>query len=67
MNGQESLKKLNEGNVMDLPQVAELLKVSKESIKRWRKDLGFPTYKLGGKLIFLKDEVLEWMEKQRCD
>ena len=42
-------------------QLSELLKISVVTIDRQRKK-GLPFHKLGGKIVFIYDEVAEWIK-----
>ena len=42
-------------------QLSDLLKISVVTIDRQRKK-GLPFHKLGGKIVFIYDEVAEWIK-----
>ena len=50
--------------VMDLHEVANMLKVSPRTVQKWMRRNDFPYYKIGKVLRFLKSEVLEWFKLQ---
>jgi excisionase family DNA binding protein len=42
----------------------ELFGVHRSTLNEWRK-AGLPYYKLGGKVLYKKDEVLAWIEERK--
>lgn len=49
--------------IMDVPETAEFLKCSKQWLYREvqsKKDI--PFHKLGGKTVFFKSELIEWLK-----
>jgi excisionase family DNA binding protein len=45
-------------------EIAEELKCSEKTVDRLRKE-GLPSYNLGGKLLFEKQEVFDWIIKNK--
>ena len=47
-----------------LIELAQMLKISRATIDRWRKE-GMPYYKIGNGVRFLESEVNEWIQKYK--
>lgn len=50
---------------LDLASVAEYLQKSEITIRRWTKAKELPSYKIGGEYRFDKDEIDEYIKKNR--
>lgn len=46
---------------LEISDVAKLLKVSEETIEKWRVAGKIPAYRLGGKYRFSRSEIQDWM------
>jgi excisionase family DNA binding protein len=54
-----------EKEYMNLNEVAQFLKLSVPTIKNYLRDKRIPAYKIGGKWLFEKNEINEWVSSQR--
>jgi len=54
-----------EKEYMNMNQVAQFLKLSVPTIKNYLKDKKIPGYKIGGKWLFEKNEIILWVESQK--
>lgn len=50
-------------NYVDIESICQILKISKDSLRRYRKQGLIPFYKIGGKVYFLESEVKEALKK----
>jgi len=50
---------------LDIANVAEYLQKSEGTIRRWTKAKELPSYKIGGEYCFIKDEIDEYIKKNR--
>ena len=58
MNNQEK-------NYISKKEVARICETSESSIVRWVHSTDFPKpFRLGGRTVFIRKEVLSWLEKQ---
>ncbi len=48
---------------MLVAELEDYLRISKWTIYRWIKEKGFPVYKIGGKNLYRKNEVDEWVKQ----
>ena len=53
------------GPVLDIDELAEFLRVSKDIIEQYLEDI--PCFELGGKILFRKKGVEEWIEGREKD
>lgn len=51
--------------LLTVKELGEILKLSRSTIYRYRKNEGLPYYELGGKVLFDLDEVMEWVKKRQ--
>lgn len=56
----ETYKRIEISNVLDVNDAAIYLGVSKRTIYRWVKECGFPYYRRGVRLMFSKQEMDDW-------
>lgn len=47
-----------------LKELAQIFKISRATIDRWRKE-GMPFYKIGSGVRFLEPEVSEWIKEHK--
>lgn len=52
-------------DLLTMPEVVKLLKVSKVTIHNWKKKGIIKSHKIGRKLFFKKEEILEDIKKQK--
>jgi excisionase family DNA binding protein len=50
---------------LEVPSAAEYLSKSEITLRRWIKDGGVPYYRLGREYLFLKEELDEFIKKQK--
>ena len=63
---EETQPKAPEQNrLLTLPEVAEILKLSRASIYRLVRERKIPFHKSGGRLYFFEDEVRSWIKSGR--
>ena len=53
------------GPVLDMDELAEFLRVSKDIIEQYLDDI--PCFELGGKILFRKKSIEEWIEGREKD
>ena len=53
------------GPVLDIDELAEFLRVSKDIIEQYLDDI--PCFELGGKILFRKKSIEEWIEGREKD
>ncbi len=53
------------GPVLDIDELAEFLRVSKDIIEQYLEDI--PCFELGGKILFRKKSIEEWIEGREKD
>ncbi len=57
------MKKINVNDeILNIKEVANLLKVHYKTIERWRKTKSMPYIKLSGCVRYSKVDVLRWLE-----
>jgi excisionase family DNA binding protein len=54
-----------EKEYMSLNEVAQFLKLSVPTIKNYLRDKRIPAYKVGGRWLFEKNEINDWVSSQR--
>ncbi len=54
-------------SLLTLKEVAELLKGSTSTIRRFVHNLGLPCHRIGGRLLFDKTEVLDWLKTKKIE
>jgi excisionase family DNA binding protein len=54
-----------EQKYIDIEELSELLHISTSTINRWVKKRAVPTYKLGSRRLFNKEEILKWMSEKK--
>ena len=52
-------------NLITVKEVAEILRASEIWVKRLVKQKKIPSYKIAGKRLFDKAEIMEWIESQK--
>lgn len=54
-------------DVMNVEEVAELLKVKPKTVWKWKKDRGLPFLKIGTATRYMRSDVMAWVasHKQR--
>ena len=55
-------------DTMDIHEVAELCRCSVSSVRRWMREVdGFPapTRPAGGRLVWFRQQIMEWLKSQR--
>jgi len=58
-------KRTEFGPVLDIDELAEFLRVSKEIIGQYLEDI--PCFELGGKILFRRKSIEEWLERREKD
>jgi excisionase family DNA binding protein len=53
--------------LLTVTEVAELLKVSTQSVRRLQSDRYLPFFKIGGSVRFAKSDIIEYLKKGRID
>jgi excisionase family DNA binding protein len=53
--------------LMTIQEVAELLRVSASSVRRLQQGRHLPFIKVGGSVRFAKDDILDFLKKQRVE
>jgi excisionase family DNA binding protein len=53
--------------LLTIQEVAELLRVSASSVRRLQQGRHLPFIKVGGSVRFAKDDVLDFLKKQRVE
>lgn len=61
------MNKLLENKYLSTGEVAELLRLQKNTIERWRtsRNCPFSWTKVGGRVLYYRDEVLAYLESQK--
>ena len=60
------MKKNQEKLYIPKKEVARIFEVSESSIVRWVQSTDFPKpFQLGGKTVFIRQEIMGWLEKQK--
>ena len=54
----------NMPDVMDVKQIAEVLHLSKAGAYNLLSNPNFPTLRIGGRKLVLKQELIEWLKSQ---
>ena len=54
----------NMPDVMDVKQIAEVLHLSKAGAYHLLSNPNFPTLRIGGRKLVLKQELIEWLKSQ---
>ena len=49
-------------DVMDAKQLAEALQIAKAGAYNLLNDPGFPTLRIGGRKLVMKNELMEWLK-----
>ena len=49
-----------------LTDLAKILKISRSTIDRWRKE-GMPSYKIGNGVRFIESDVHEWIAEYKSE
>ena len=66
IHGQSKAERRTEfGPVLDIDELAEFLRVSKDIIEQYLEDI--PCFELGGKILFRKKSIEEWIEGREKD
>lgn len=66
IHGQSEIRKRKEfGPVLDMDELVNFLRVSKEIIEQYLNDI--PCFELGGKILFRRKSIEEWIEKRERD
>ena len=52
-------------DVMDAKQLAEALQISKAGAYNLLNEPDFPTLRIGGRKLVMKNDLIEWLEKQK--
>jgi excisionase family DNA binding protein len=52
---------MNNIELLTIPEMAKLLKISRSKAYSMSKEKGFPIIKIGKSLRILKDELLKWL------
>jgi excisionase family DNA binding protein len=53
--------------LLTIPEVATLLKISGVSVRRLQSDRRIPFFKVGGSVRFAKDDIVAYLKKQRVE
>ena len=51
-------------DVMDAPQLAKALQISKAGAYNLLNDPDFPTLRIGGRKLVMKNELVEWLKSR---
>lgn len=54
-----------ERKFIDLKELAEMIHISIPTLNKWVADGKIPSYKVGKRRLFRKEEILEWMENHK--
>ena len=66
IHGQSKAERRTEfGPVLDIDELAEFLRVNKDIIEQYLEDI--PCFELGGKILFRKKSIEEWIEGREKD
>ncbi len=52
---------------MNISQVANFLTLKVPTIKKYIKERKIPAYKVGGRWLFEKNEIIKWVESQKLN
>ncbi len=52
---------------LNIKETSRFLKISTSTLNRLIKQNGIPSYKIGDRRLFDKDELIEWMKAQRVN
>ncbi len=55
-----------EDELLTMDELCKLLKLSRATINRWRKE-GLPTKKIGKSVRFEKDMVFKWLDENKSE
>ena len=50
-----------------VPEVADMLRVCDETVRRLQHGRRIPFHKVGGRVRFLKSDIVEYIDKQRVE
>ena len=50
-----------------VPEVADMLRVCDETVRRLQQGRRIPFHKVGGRVRFLKSDIVEYIDKQRVE
>jgi excisionase family DNA binding protein len=53
--------------LLTIPEVAKLLKISTTSVRRLQQGRHVPFFKVGGSVRFATSDILEYLKKERVD
>jgi excisionase family DNA binding protein len=56
-----------EEKYLDIKETSRFLKISMSTLNRLIKQNKIPSYKIGDRRLFDKDELIEWMRTQKGD
>jgi len=65
MQRTEHKSEVDQLTLLTISEVAELLKVSKSSVRRPQQGRHIPFIKVGGSIRFSKSDILEYLKKER--
>lgn len=55
-------------NLLNTAELAELLHASKRTVIRWRQErIGPPWVRAGGKVLYRRSDVDQWLERRRVE
>jgi excisionase family DNA binding protein len=54
-----------ETEFLTLKEAAEFLKIGVATLNRWMREEKIPSYKVRGRRLFDKTELIEWVKKHR--
>jgi len=54
-----------EQKFIDLKELSEMIHIAVPTLNKWVADGKIPSYKVGKRRLFNKEEVLKWMETHR--
>ena len=54
-----------ESDLIRIKEVARILDVTEKTVYRMANDSEIPAFKIGGSWRFKREEITEWLEKQR--
>ena len=51
--------------LLKVAEVAEITRLSEITIYKWAEDGRIPSFRLGNRVRFDRDEIMEWLRRQR--
>ena len=54
---------MKDNEIMTRFEVAEMIGFKPDTVRKWGNVGRIPSHKVGGKVVFLKSEILKWIKK----